>query len=118
MGVDFMENKHTKESIKQLLLSNKNALYRGLITIYMMQTQEEKNKLGTIINNGVGFGSFDSEFLSSIAEKILRKQKLSNKETILVQAKMMKYAGQLAKLSNQGIKEQVDRFIRKYEHDI
>ncbi|MNY85879.1 hypothetical protein D3C78_20790 [compost metagenome] len=105
----------TKESIKLLLSNNKNALYRGLITIYMMQTKRERAG-GTSANNGVGFTKYDADVLSRIAEKVLWQEELTPKDQSLAKNKMMKYAGQLATLSNNGIKVQVDLFIKRFRN--
>lgn len=61
----------TKEKINELLLSNPKACERALVVLYNRQTNDEKNAEATIERNGVGFGAYDAEFMSSLARRVL-----------------------------------------------
>lgn len=75
-------------------------LFRCLAAIYRLQTREEMDSHSTKKTNGVGFNKFDAPFLSELAEKLLRGQKLTANEMFKARLKMKKYTGQLVKLAN------------------
>ena len=92
--------KWTKEEIAQMMQSNQKALIAGLLRIYNHQTLDEQSSKNVKYHNGIGFKVQDATILTSIAQYYLRYNKLSEKQLALVQKKMMKYAGQLAKYAN------------------
>ena len=92
--------KWTKDEIKNLLSSNDVAVIKGLIRIYELQTSDEQLMEGTIDNNGVGFSGFDGDFMTSVAKWFLKHGFVSEGQFVHVKKKMMRYAGQLAKLAN------------------
>lgn len=91
----------TKDKVKELLKTDTQALYRAIILIYNQQTKAEKMYQSTITVNGVGFTAFDSEFLSSIARKLLAGNQISINQLAKARNQMMKYACQLLALTNE-----------------
>ena len=93
-----------KEDIKTLLQTNDNAVLRGIVVIYSLQTEDEKKAGETIEHNGVGFSGVDAEFMSSLAKFILNRGYLTDKQLEYGRRKIMKYAGQLTKVANGRLK--------------
>ena len=89
-----------KEEIKIMLQTNDNAVIRGIVVIYSLQTKDEKKVGETREHNGVGFSKIDAEFMSSLAKFILNRGYLTDKQLEYGRRKIMKYAGQLAKVAN------------------
>ena len=85
----------TKESVKDLLKRNDEAVERGILRIYSFQTDEEKYVGMTKTINGKGFSKFDVEILSSYAEQIKSGRHLTQKQMYVARPKICKYAGQL-----------------------
>lgn len=85
----------TKESVKDLLKRNDEAVERGILRIYSFQTDEEKYTGATKTVNGKGFSKFDVEILSSFAQQIKQGKHLTEKQMYKARPKICKYAGQL-----------------------
>ena len=92
--------KWKKEEIKELLEKNNVAVIKGLIRIYELQTDSEREWETTTEDNGVGFTGVDGEILTSIANQFLKYGSVTEKQFAIVKKKMSKYAGQLAKIAN------------------
>lgn len=92
--------KHTKESIQELLKASDKAVYKGLLTIYSFQTHAEQDAEMTKEHNGVGFSGYDANFMTSLAKSLIRFKKLTPKQMKYARKKMMRYAGQLARVAN------------------
>ena len=84
-----------KESIKELILRNDNAVYRALILLYSFQTEEEKYLDNAKTINGKGFNKLDAEVLSSMARQVKGGRHLSEKQMYVARPKLVKYAGQI-----------------------
>lgn len=95
----------TIDEIKALIKKSDKAVLNAITRIYTFQTAEEKNAKHTKDYNGKGFSSFDSEFLSSLAEQIKAGKSLSDKQMAIARNKMVKYAKQLTAFANSGQKE-------------
>lgn len=95
-----MEKKWTKQDIAELLQRSDKAVLRGLVVIHSLQTLSEQECQTTTEKNGVGFSGVDAEFLSSLARQFINRGSLSEKQMVLLRKKMLRYAGQLAKVSN------------------
>jgi hypothetical protein len=91
---------YTKEAIRTLLETNDRAVARGVVAIYRYQTEAEQATQTTRDANGVGFNGVDAEILSSFALWINGGRPLTPKMLALARKKMMKYAGQLARIAN------------------
>ena len=90
----------TKEEITALLTRSDKAVGRAILAIYKFQTQTEQAIGHTTDHNGVGFNGVDAEILSSFAQFYQRSGFLTPKQLVLGRRKIMKYAGQLAKIAN------------------
>lgn len=91
----------TAAEIKLKLLTDDRWLYRGILAIYELQTPTERDAQDTIENNGVGFNGVDARKLSAFAEDIKKYGDLFDWKKTVARKKMLKYAGQLAKLAKQ-----------------
>lgn len=92
----------TKDSIQKLLDENPKAVQRAILAIYRRQTSEEQAYQTTRHSNGVGFGAFDAEFLSSLAQRLERGWDLSEKQLAFGRSKIKRYWRQLAEIANNG----------------
>ena len=92
-----------KEQIVEKLVASQHWLERGVLAIYERQTADEKQTESTVHHNEVGFSSFDASFLTYIAQYLQSGNHLSNGYVEKVRIRMMKYAGQLAKIANREV---------------
>lgn len=92
------------EMIRNLLLRNPNAVLKGVVALYKLQTAEEKAYMHTNESNGVGFSAFDAPYMTKKAEKIIHKRGLTKMEVANLRVKLLKYSSQLAKIANKEIK--------------
>ena len=101
------ENKRVwkADEIKDMLRSNDRAVVRGIARIYELQTSAEQTAESTHNKNGVGFGAFDAPFLTSLAKQIKNGRTLTGNQLKFARPKMLKYAGQLARIANGEIRE-------------
>jgi len=90
---------NSREHIKAMLEVNDAWLMRGIVAIWQRQTNQERRIERTLENNGVGFNGCDAEFLSSLACQIQERGSLSPRQIDWARKKMIKYAGQLAKIA-------------------
>lgn len=110
------KQKWTKQAIKgKLSLTTPEGdawLVRGMLAILQWQTPDEQAHGQTVEDNGVGFNGVDAEILTSFCDQASRylvehpndrdryTRCLSPKQRELARKKMLKYAGQLARISN------------------
>lgn len=92
--------KWTKEAIKARLEKDDKWLARGLLAIYGRQTAEEQDCGQTVEVNGIGFNGADAEILTSFALQYKERGFLTPKQLEIARKRMLKYAGQLAKIAN------------------
>lgn len=102
---------YTKEMIKDKLLADPKWLGRAILAIYAKQTEAEQASEATFKHNNVGFNGGDAPLMSSFAKQIQKKMSygvpteraLSEKQIFIARKRMVKYAGQLAKIANKKI---------------
>ena len=104
-----LKSKETKkvwsgEMIRNLLLRNSNAVLKAVVTLYKLQTADEKAYKHTNESNGVGFSAYDAPYMTQKAEKVLSKRGLTKMEVANLKVKLLKYSNQLAKVANGDIK--------------
>lgn len=92
-------NGWTKDHIQHMLMTSNAALERGLLQIYSRQTADEQRSKETKEDNGVGFSGQDGAFLSDVASRVLRGQKLTENQIRIVRPKMLKYWRQLLEVA-------------------
>lgn len=97
------------DMIRHQLQTNDQWLVRGLMAVYRYQTSDEQRRFQTKHHNNVGFTGTDAHILTSFAKQIEWWEKtpvaerkyqnpLSAKQTIIARKRMVKYAGQLARI--------------------
>lgn len=83
-------------------LSNDNAwLRKGLLAIHARQTLSEQRSAETVDHNGEGFNSNDAYFLTQMANLVSANRILTQRQLDATRRKMMKYAGQLARITRE-----------------
>lgn len=82
-------------TLKVQLAKDEAKAVKALVTIYKNQTATEKAAEYVISRNGIGFRQSDAKFLSSLAEKVVKGVRLSEKQMYYVKKCMPVYARQL-----------------------
>ena len=100
MANDQEKKVWTKEEIHELVQTNDIVLYRALKKLYDCQTADEQASGETKEHNGAGFNSVDAQFLTSVAEFMIRNGFLTEKQKVITRKKMVKYTKQLTKIAN------------------
>ena len=90
----------SKEDVKDLLTKNDFAVKRAIIALYSLQTEAEKRRHSTEDKNKKGFNSLDADFLSSLAEQLVKNGSLSVKQIASGRKAVLKYSGQLSRIAN------------------
>lgn len=90
----------TTDQIKDLLLTNDEAVKRAVLALYRRQTSEEQDAQATIRHNGAGFNSNDGFILTSFAKQMLTKGFLSPKQVAFARKRVVKYTRQLVEEAN------------------
>ena len=90
----------TKEIVRFWILNNDEAVKRAAVIIYDQQTDEEKNDGVSLYENDIGFNRYDSKFLSDFAIRCKLKKNIKPKQIIEARYKVLKYSGQVAKITN------------------
>lgn len=99
-GIQIEVKVWTEDEIGTLIQVNDKVLYGALKKLYNEQTADEKCAGETKHNNGVGFNGADSKFMSSVAEFLIKRGFLTDKQKYCVRKKLVKYTKQLTKLAN------------------
>lgn len=90
----------TEEEIRDLVQTNDTVLYGALKKLYACQTEDERADQETKEHNGMGFNGVDAPFLSSVAEFLLKRGFLTDKQKMYTRKKLVKYNKQLTRLAN------------------
>ena len=90
----------TQKEIAEKLKTDVRWLEKGILAIYRYQTSEEQVLGETVEQNGYGFNGADASYLSYIARYLLTGRHLDGGYLIKSREKMIKYAGQLARIAN------------------
>lgn len=88
-----------RTQVRQLLLSNTRAVERAILALYHCQTLDEQQSSTTRESNGRGFNAADAEVGSYIARWLLSGRHLSGSWIGKARAIALRYAGQLARMS-------------------
>ena len=73
-----------------------------MVAIYQKQTTSEQQAGHTIVENGQGFNGVDSEFMTSLAQRLLIHHKnLTPKQQAIARERMPKYITQLQKIARE-----------------
>ena len=90
----------TKEKIKENLLISDKWVEKAVLAIFKYQTEYEKSIENTTDHNNVGFNGVDGRIMSSFAKWLNRGNHLSPKQIFIARKKIIKYTGQLLKITN------------------
>lgn len=90
----------SEEEIRSLIQTNDKVLYGALKKLYACQTADEQRAETTKERNGKGFNGVDAPFLSSVAEFLLKRGYLTDKQKACTRKKLIKYNKQLTELAN------------------
>lgn len=90
--------------MRSVLEESDEAVRRALIVLYKQQTRDERMADETIERNCAGFNKVDAEFGSELARIALHGGKLSDRQIQAARKMVMKYANQLTRLHNSGVK--------------
>lgn len=83
-------------SIKERLITDDDYLKLALKQIYLNHDTHVFPDGDTAHHDGKGFNRMDKDFLSNVAEFLIKRGFLSKKQIECIRPKMLKYAGQLA----------------------
>lgn len=90
----------TEDEIRDYVQTNDKVLYGAIKKLYDEQTEDEKEAGQTKHYNNVGFNGADSKFMSSVAEFLIRRGYLTEKQKFAARKRMVKYTKQLTRLAN------------------
>lgn len=90
----------TKEEVRENLMSNQEWLERGILAIFRQQTADEQSGEYTRWYNRHGFSSADASYLTYTANWLLSGKHLTGYHVEKARRRLLKYAGQLAKIAN------------------
>ena len=90
---------HTKESIRQLLMTNPIAVERAILAIYARQTASEQASETTREDNGEGFNAFDAKSGTYYAQWIRSGKHLSGQYLDKARKMSLRYVGQLLEIA-------------------
>lgn len=102
---EFTNQKQWEDYLKTLVKTNDRALFKAIILIYDMQTNEEKSTGLSVEENNVGFSKVDAYEMGVIAKKIKRGDTLTKSEIAKSRNKMPKYWKQLMIISKRNMQE-------------
>jgi hypothetical protein len=91
---------YSKSDILSLLATSDKAVLRAIVVIHALQTADEQKSQSTSASNGVGFGYRDAEFGSSLAEKINKGYRMSEKQINAGRRMISHYHRQLVLVAN------------------
>ncbi len=89
-----------KEDIKDLLIKRDDAVIKGMLRIYDLQTADEQESETATHLNGVGFSGAHAEIMCSMSKFYQKRNFLSPKQMTYARRIMLRYAGQLTKIAN------------------
>ncbi len=103
---ELKNQKQWKEQLTSLIKTSDAALFKSILVIYESQTLEERQQRVTKEENKKGFGAYDAEFLTSIAEQIKGGYPLTEAQKAIARNKMVHYWKQLMVISKRKIERE------------
>lgn len=95
---------YTREQVRAKLASDDRWLLRGLVAIYRHQMNDEQEQRLTKYKNNVGFNAADAPVLTEWAKAAEQGDTNFHPTALaIVRSRMLKYAGQLARIANNQI---------------
>jgi hypothetical protein len=86
---------YTKEFIQEKLSNDLRWIERGVLVLFNRQTEDEKSQQVTRWDNGRGFNSSDSRYLTYISKYLIGGRHLSGRHLEKVSSKLPKYWKQI-----------------------
>jgi hypothetical protein len=86
---------YTKEFIQTKIATDARWTQRALVVLFEMQTADEQTYGETAHNNGAGFNSSDSRYLSYCAKYVMSGRPLSGQHLAKCAVKLQKYWRQI-----------------------
>ena len=99
MKHEFSTKAALELSFRNMIANSPVVAMRALMVVYNNQTEDEKVDKTTKHHNGMGFNSMDDKICSSMAEQLIQKKMLSEKQTDFLRKVLPKYAKQLVEYS-------------------
>jgi hypothetical protein len=99
--------------VKAKLTSNPKWAKAALLKLFSNQTSDEQTSHETKYHNNIGFTGADARWLSSLATQLRDKGYLTDKQMKVLYRKIGKYAGQIARSSNQQMLAQQTMMARR-----
>ena len=96
------------KGVEKLMRKSDLMVRRSLVVLYNQQTSEERQDGATIEQNNAGFNAYDAKLGSKLAQEVLAGRKLSKGDYLRVRFMLRKYASQLARLANSGVKADIE----------
>lgn len=92
----------TRNKMRELLLSNRNAVTKAIVTLYEIQSQDEQQQGVTLHHDGAGFSRNDIQHFIAPYHLIKRGMFYAEGTTqyYKVRGRLLKYAKQLANIAN------------------
>lgn len=113
MKTTKITKKELTEFVKMKLKTDDKWALRALVSIYNLQTEDEKQEGYTSNLNFVGFSGAHSAIMSSMAVQYLMRGRLSEKQMNVVKKIISKYHRQIIDISN---KEKLENIYLKYKN--
>lgn len=106
-----IEKRYRAEDFKIRLMNDQNWIERALLVLFDRQTREEQAKEHAIVHNGIGFTGPDSHMLTYYAKWLRSGKHLSGKHLESARKRIVKYAGQLARIANEKMGDPAQRSV-------
>lgn len=104
LSLPFKSKADMKRQMQGLLDASDRMTEAAIVRLFDYQTANEQEAATTSEANGVGFGAFDAELLTSFAQQLKAGRHLSEKQLALAHKKVRKYWKQLGHLAEQKAK--------------
>ena len=100
-----LAKKDSPEYIEYILSVNDRAVERALVTIYKLQTEDEKEEKTTKHSNGVGFTAADAAVGTYYARYLMSGNRLTGDHLIKARTIALKYKRQLAAAASETLRK-------------
>lgn len=90
----------TRDQIVDLLKTRNDAVEKGIVRIYQLQTADEQSAETTKHRNNVGFNGTDAKYGSYLARWVLSGRHLSGRHLERARRMCIRYSRQLMELAN------------------
>ena len=92
----------TRQDIIRKIKTDDDSVKSFLLMLYGQQTADERRGRYTYSENRRGFNRADAPVLTSIADQLIKKRWLTWKQIEAARSRLIKYANQLSRLTQEG----------------